>query len=220
MTNETPAAALLSAAGWYAAPDRPGQSRYWDGNAWTEHYASPLAAQSFELRKAPNSGLGCFSLFGIIILAGILVFGGAWAFNTWVAPDNEASEPWEVDEPVVDELVVPAAPVKTPADRMDELMTGAGFQIGEAGNIYYQPMPEGTFTCGAYDCIGYSVMAVNGCAGGVYFAASIETDDGISVGMANEITAALTKGQTATVLLEDYSGNGTKFRATDARCMG
>ena len=25
--------------GWYADPNQPGQQRYWDGNAWTEHVA-------------------------------------------------------------------------------------------------------------------------------------------------------------------------------------
>jgi len=24
-------------AGWYDDPEQPGQQRYWDGTAWTEH---------------------------------------------------------------------------------------------------------------------------------------------------------------------------------------
>lgn len=31
----------LAPAGWFAAPDRPGCMRYWNGSIWTEHYHDP-----------------------------------------------------------------------------------------------------------------------------------------------------------------------------------
>lgn len=32
--------------GWYAAPDRPGDFRWWDGNAWTPHYSSAATTEA------------------------------------------------------------------------------------------------------------------------------------------------------------------------------
>lgn len=42
MTDEThpPSAAPLPPSGWYADPGTPGQLRWWDGTAWSEHVAA------------------------------------------------------------------------------------------------------------------------------------------------------------------------------------
>jgi hypothetical protein len=40
-------------AGWYDDPEQPGQQRYWDGNAWTEHRAPGAAAPTPPPAAAP-----------------------------------------------------------------------------------------------------------------------------------------------------------------------
>ena len=40
-------------AGWYDDPEQPGQQRYWDGNAWTEHRAPGTAAPTPPPAAAP-----------------------------------------------------------------------------------------------------------------------------------------------------------------------
>lgn len=42
-------------AGWY--PDDAGLQRYWDGTAWTDHTAAPVAAAPFGA-AAPSAGAG------------------------------------------------------------------------------------------------------------------------------------------------------------------
>jgi hypothetical protein len=67
-------------AGWY--PDEgvdapPGQQRYWDGSAWTEHTTAPTApAYPAAVQQAPRNGLGIAALIlGIIgVVIGIIPF--------------------------------------------------------------------------------------------------------------------------------------------------
>jgi hypothetical protein len=43
-------------AGWYADPERPGQLRYWDGKAWTQHRA-PMPSHPASATPQPNKPL-------------------------------------------------------------------------------------------------------------------------------------------------------------------
>jgi hypothetical protein len=44
-------------AGWYADPESPGQYRYWDGQAWTQHTAPasapPPSAETASAQETP-----------------------------------------------------------------------------------------------------------------------------------------------------------------------
>jgi hypothetical protein len=72
-------------AGWY--PDEgvdapPGQQRYWDGSAWTEHTTAPTApAYPAAVQQAPRNGLGIAAL--ILGIIGVVV--GIIPFFFWVA---------------------------------------------------------------------------------------------------------------------------------------
>lgn len=64
------------AAGWYPDPQQPGQQRYWDGNAWTEHRAPSAPSEQSGSAAGPavagpvkaRPGKGCF--FALVIAWG------------------------------------------------------------------------------------------------------------------------------------------------------
>jgi len=64
----------MTAPGWY--PDRAGQGqRYYDGTAWTEHYA-PVYASAPPARKGDTPIV--WMLLGLVLLP-VLFFGGCAA---------------------------------------------------------------------------------------------------------------------------------------------
>lgn len=75
-------------AGWFPAPDRPGQQRYWDGSQWTEHYApqAPQAPQGAQaLQPQPKKGgamkvlipvFACLALALVAVVVVVAVSGG------------------------------------------------------------------------------------------------------------------------------------------------
>lgn len=89
-----------------------------------------------------------------------------------------------------------------------------------AGDFYYQYADKSEYTCGYSSCLYVHVttMAPNGCPGGLYVAATIDSGSS-SVGKANSITAALPQGKDAIVKLEDHSGAGEKMGLTDVHCL-
>ena len=53
---------MSTPAGWYPAPEREGQLRYWDGAGWTEHYAAeaqaaPSVDEPTPIKAAPEEEL-------------------------------------------------------------------------------------------------------------------------------------------------------------------
>jgi len=60
---------------WYDDPDRPGQKRYWDGSAWTEHRTEYAEAASRPAPEAPAWRPDERS-FGLVVVS---VLGGAAA---------------------------------------------------------------------------------------------------------------------------------------------
>jgi len=99
-------------------------------------------------------------------------------------------------------------------------MAEQGYTPAVQGDIYFRALDPSEFTCGTFDCIYYALVTVDGCSSGIYVAASIETEGGVSVGQANDITAGLQPEGQAVVELNDYTGNGSVFRLTDVHCMG
>ncbi|MGO4586931.1 hypothetical protein AB4Z38_24075 [Arthrobacter sp. 2RAF6] len=61
-------------------------------------------------------------------------------------------------------------------------------------------------------------MAMAGCPGRLYVAASIERGSS-SLGLANSITAPLTQGKDVIVKLDDTTGQGDGMRMADIHCM-
>lgn len=128
--------------------------------------------------------------------------------------------------PVAEEPAEAAPPDPEPepelsrSEQIDQLMADEGYSPAVAGDYYYRALDPSEFTCGSFDCLYYAIYTVNGCARGIYVAASIETDGGVSVGQSNDITAGLPPEGQAVVELTDYTGNGSRFRLTDMHCMG
>lgn len=67
------------------------------------------------------------------------------------------------------------------------------------------------------NCTYYHAYAVNGCLGGLFVEGSIEAG-GVSIGLANEMTASLAPEQFAETHFEDYTGRADGFRITGATC--
>lgn len=200
--------------GWYPAPDRPGQLRYWDGAVWTEDYMPHLVAPTPIVRTPlAASKLGCFpkllvwaTAVAIVVVVGALI-------NSWSTPNDKAESTSSIEQE-------PAPiPEKSAADIRDEAMTAQGFHIGQTGDVYYKTLETGTYSCGSFRCLSYSVLSIDGCSAGIYVAASIEDGD-VSVGKTNAITAGLQAEQVAIVRLDDYTNSGSSFRVTEVKCLG
>lgn len=77
-------------AGWHPAPDRPGQVRYWDGQAWSDHYA-PAAPPPPRQRGTGTR---------ILIALGLMVVVGLAAYWFW---PREADIP-EIEAKIASDL--------------------------------------------------------------------------------------------------------------------
>lgn len=67
MTSPTP----TTPAGWYAASDRPGEQRYWDGTAWTDAY-QPAAPPTIAKKKHSTS-FWVWQTVGAIVLLPVVI---------------------------------------------------------------------------------------------------------------------------------------------------
>lgn len=77
---------------------------------------------------------------------------------------------------------------------------------------------DGNFTCsGSLPCDMFYLTVTKSCPGGVYIEASA-IQNGVSVGRANDLTAALQPGDQAVVTLTDTSGMANQFKITSATC--
>lgn len=82
-------------AGWYPAPDRPGQQRYWDGSQWSDQYAPAQFAPAGAVPVAPPKKGGaakvviplvaCLALAAVAIIAVVVVSASS--------DDDEADSP-------------------------------------------------------------------------------------------------------------------------------
>jgi cytoskeletal protein RodZ len=113
-----------------------------------------------------------------------------------------------------------AAAKLAPYDRIKPQMEAQGW-TQFSGAFYYQYADPSEFSCGYFQCIVVHVttMAENGCPGGLYVEATVDMGSA-TVGRANSITAALTKGKDAIVKLQDNTGQGDKIGVTDIHCLG
>ena len=100
--------------GWYPAPDRPGERRWWNGSGWSDYYdpaTSPVQQEGYVPAQPKRSRLGLIlGLAGglvVVIVVGLVVVGLllsgllAGATNTAGSNDKPASsaEPSESSTP-------------------------------------------------------------------------------------------------------------------------
>lgn len=137
------------------------------------------------------------------------------AFWAQVAKDNKAKS----EKAAADAAAFNASQATRQSDSVKRQMEAQGW-TQFAGDFYYQYADKSEYTCGYSNCsyVHVTTMAPNGCAGGLYVAATIDRG-GASVGMTNSITAALTQGKDAIVKLEDHTGAGDKIGLTDLHCL-
>lgn len=137
------------------------------------------------------------------------------AFWAQVAKDNKAKS----EKAAADAAAFNASQAARQSDSVKTQMEAQGW-TQFAGVFYYQYADKSEYTCGYSNCsyVHVTTMAPNGCAGGLYVAATIDRG-GSSVGMTNSITAALTQGKDAIVKLEDHTGAGDKIGLTDLHCL-
>ena len=96
----------------------------------------------------------------------------------------------------------------------------AGYKTAGAGTgLHYKFADNGSYTCGYFSCTFVEIIASKGCNAGVYIAASI-LRGGTSIGFTNGISAGLPPDGSASVLLQNTSGDGDTFSLTDVHCMG
>jgi hypothetical protein len=94
---------------------------------------------------------------------------------------------------------------------------GQDWSVIESGSLYYRYLEYEEFSCDRYDCVGVAVYSYEGCPGGVYIEAAIESS-GIVVGRTNEVIGALLPEQVGATILEDYQDMGDSFRISDVNC--
>ncbi|WP_136610068.1 hypothetical protein [Sinomonas albida] len=93
-------------------------------------------------------------------------------------------------------------------------MTAQGF-VPIASGIYRK---DGNFHCtGSLPCTMFYLTVTKACPGGVYVEASA-IQNGVSVGRADDLTAALKPGDEAVITLTDTSGMANQFKITSATC--
>lgn len=93
MTRGVETVSDQQAAGWYPAPDRPGQQRYWDGSQWSDQYAPAQFGAPTQFATAgavpvapPKKGgaakvliplVACLALAAVAIIAVVAVSAGS-----------------------------------------------------------------------------------------------------------------------------------------------
>lgn len=166
-------------------------------------YGAPPAVQSEAPRR---NGVGCFGGFMIvlvIVIAGIVVANVIGANSRSESSSQSSGQSQE----------------QSAAQSRDETATADGWQVAESGELYVKAAAPGTFTCGSYDCLWYSVHSISGCSQGAYVKADI-LSGGTAVGWTNAITASIAPGETVSVQVEDHQGVADQFRLAEVSCMG
>jgi hypothetical protein len=83
--------------------------------------------------------------------------------------------------------------------------------------VYFAWSDSADFSCGRYDCIAFSVIAPDGCPGGMYLEAAIMRGS-TQVAWTNETFTGLGRGDSASGFFEDIYGQGDSFRLTEVNC--
>jgi hypothetical protein len=108
-----------------------------------------------------------------------------------------------------------AAEAALVADR-DARFATAG--LTPAGNdVYYMFADPSKYTCGYSDCAYVLLLAMSGCPNSLYVEAAV-TRNGVDIGLANHLAAAVPVEGQVNALLEDFSGSGDGFRITKVDC--
>ncbi|WP_343924237.1 hypothetical protein [Rhodoglobus aureus] len=88
-----------------------------------------------------------------------------------------------------------------------------------AGNdVYYMFADQSNYTCGYWDCAYVVLLAMSGCPNSLYVEAAV-TRNGVDIGLANHLAAAVPVEGQVNAHLEDFSGSGDGFRITKVNCF-
>ncbi|MCB2412606.1 hypothetical protein LGT39_07055 [Demequina sp. TTPB684] len=98
----------------------------------------------------------------------------------------------------------------------DSYFADEGFE-NVGNNVYFRWLESSEYSCGNWDCAGFSVVAADGCPSGIYLEAAIMSGS-TQVGWTNDSFAGLAPGGTAAGVFEMVTASGDSFSLTEANC--
>lgn len=99
---------------------------------------------------------------------------------------------------------------------LDDAYSDIGYEnVGD--NVYFRWLDADEYNCGRWDCGGFSVVAEDGCPGGLYLEAAIMSG-GVQVGWTNETFSGLGAGDSAADIFEMVTADGDSFQLTEVSC--
>lgn len=98
----------------------------------------------------------------------------------------------------------------------DAMYASLGFEpVGQG--VYFRWASSDEYWCGYWDCIGFQVIAADGCPSSLYLEAAI-LSGGMQVGWTNTRFSGLAPGGSAGGLFEMVGVSGDTFSLTDVSC--
>lgn len=212
---------MAMGAGWY--PDQVDASleRFWNGEGWTQETRTIVhtdgsddntTAEEPTVAKPDGRRRVLFALGALAVLTIIAAVA---------IPRGQADTPETNTSSTSTETAAAqpknSTPKLTQAEKDDNFWEGLGYKIAVSGNVYIKAAESGQYTCGRYNCLAYFVHTIQGCPSALYVEASV-VNNGVVVGMSNDMVGGIPANGDASVLLEDIGNEGTAFRLTDVNC--